>query len=87
MFKPTILCAASVLAMHAPAAMAQDSTLAQRIDAAISPYYQAGEPGAAVIVTKGLKVPAILIELAEKNDVPLLRSKLKTGELYRRLQP
>jgi HPr kinase/phosphorylase len=41
----------------------------------------------AVIVTKGLKVPAILIELAEENDVPLLRSKLKTGDLYRRLQP
>ena len=56
MFKPTILCAASVLAMHTPAAMAQDSALAQRIDAAISPYYQAGEPGAAVIVTKGGKV-------------------------------
>jgi D-alanyl-D-alanine carboxypeptidase len=56
MFKPTILCAASVLAMHAPAAMAQDSALAQRIDAAISPYYQDGEPGAAVIVTKGGKV-------------------------------
>jgi HPr kinase/phosphorylase len=41
----------------------------------------------AVIVTKGLKVPAILIDLAQENDVPLLRSKLKTGELYRRLQP
>jgi HPr kinase/phosphorylase len=41
----------------------------------------------AVIVTKGLKVPAILLELAQENDVPLLRSKLKTGELYRRLQP
>ena len=41
----------------------------------------------AVIVTKGLKVPAVLIEMAEQNDVPLLRSKLKTGDLYRRLQP
>ncbi|HYE38373.1 MAG TPA: serine hydrolase [Ramlibacter sp.] len=56
MYKPTLLCAAAILAMHAPAAAAQDSALAQRIDAAIAPYYQAGEPGAAVIVTKGGKV-------------------------------
>jgi D-alanyl-D-alanine carboxypeptidase len=56
MFKPSLLCAASLLAMHAPAALAQDSALAQRIDAAISPYYQAGEPGAAVIVTRNGKV-------------------------------
>lgn len=56
MYKTSFLCAASVLAMHAPAATAADSGLAQRIDAAISPYYQAGEPGAAVIVTRGGKV-------------------------------
>lgn len=41
----------------------------------------------AVVVTKGLRVPAILTELAEANGVPLLRSKLKTGDFYRRLQP
>ncbi|HEU4852054.1 MAG TPA: serine hydrolase [Telluria sp.] len=56
MFKPSLFCAASVLALHAPAALAQaPASLAQRIDAAIAPYYQAGEPGAAVIVTKGGK--------------------------------
>ncbi|MGQ0561687.1 MAG: HPr(Ser) kinase/phosphatase [Gemmatimonadota bacterium] len=41
----------------------------------------------AVVVTKGLKVPALLVELAQQQDVPLLRSKLKTGDFYRRLQP
>ncbi|MGQ0812913.1 MAG: HPr(Ser) kinase/phosphatase [Gemmatimonadota bacterium] len=41
----------------------------------------------AVVVTKGLKVPALLPELAQQNDVPLLRSRLKTGDFYRRLQP
>lgn len=41
----------------------------------------------AVIVTKGLKVPPALIELAQEHNVPLIRSKLKTGDFYRRLQP
>lgn len=41
----------------------------------------------AVVVTKGLRVPAIMKELAQQNGVPLLRSKLKTGDFYRRLQP
>src|SRR5687768_6872259 len=41
----------------------------------------------AVVVTKGLKVPPVLIELAQQHGVPLLRSKLKTGDFYRRLQP
>lgn len=41
----------------------------------------------AVIVTKALEVPTALRELADKHGVPLLRSRLKTGEFYRRLQP
>src|SRR5512138_7073 len=41
----------------------------------------------AVIVTKNQQVPGILIELADAARVPVLRSKLKTGEFYRRLQP
>jgi len=41
----------------------------------------------AVVVTKALRVPPVLKELAESNGVPLLRSKLKTGDFYRRLQP
>jgi HPr kinase/phosphorylase len=40
-----------------------------------------------VIVTKGQKVPAALLEIAEEHGVPVLRSRLKTGDFYRRLQP
>lgn len=40
-----------------------------------------------VIVTKGQDVPLELRELAERGDVPLIRTALKTGELYRRLRP
>ncbi len=41
----------------------------------------------AVVVTKGQEIPLTLRELADKHDVPLLRSRLKTGDFYRRLQP
>ncbi len=40
-----------------------------------------------VFVTKGQEVPAELLELARLRGVPLLRSKLKTAEFYRRLKP
>lgn len=62
-----------------------DSLPEQQRRTSLETFYSLDMP--AVIVTKGLKVPALLIELAQKNNVPLLRSKLKTGELYRRLQP
>jgi HPr kinase/phosphorylase len=41
----------------------------------------------AVFVTKGLDVPPPLPELAAQHGVPLIRSGLKTGDFYRRLQP
>lgn len=41
----------------------------------------------AVIVTKGLDVPPETIEIANASGVPLIRSELKTGEFYRRIQP
>jgi HPr kinase/phosphorylase len=41
----------------------------------------------AVFVTKGLDVPPQAVELANLHGIPLLRSGLKTGEFYRRLQP
>lgn len=41
----------------------------------------------AVVVTKALDVPPALCELADKHGVPLLRSRLKTGDFYRKLQP
>lgn len=41
----------------------------------------------AVVVTKGLPVPSLMIEIANSRRIPLFRSTLKTGEFYRRLQP
>jgi HPr kinase/phosphorylase len=41
----------------------------------------------AVVITKGLDVPATVIDIANESGVPLLRSQLKTGDFYRRLQP
>ena len=41
----------------------------------------------AVIVTKGLDVPEALLDAARDRNVPVLRSSLKTGEFFRRLQP
>ena len=41
----------------------------------------------AVVVTKGQKVPPLLLEIAEQHEVAVLRSGLKTGDFYRRLQP
>ncbi|NHZ96326.1 serine hydrolase [Massilia sp. CCM 8734] len=59
MFKLSALCVATLVALHAPVAFAQDAArpaveqaLAERIDAAIAPYYKADAPGATVIVTQ-----------------------------------
>ena len=41
----------------------------------------------AVVVTKAQEIPPALRELADRHGVPLLRSRLKTGDFYRRLQP
>ncbi|HWA17223.1 MAG TPA: HPr(Ser) kinase/phosphatase [Gemmatimonadales bacterium] len=40
-----------------------------------------------LFITKGLEVPSVLRELAQSRSVPLLRSKLKTAEFYKRLKP
>lgn len=40
----------------------------------------------AIFVTKNLDVPVELIEAGCRHGVPVLRSTLKTGEFYRRLQ-
>jgi HPr kinase/phosphorylase len=40
-----------------------------------------------IFVTKGLDIPGSLLELAKGRSVPLLRSKLKTAEFYKRLKP
>ena len=40
-----------------------------------------------IIIAKGLKVPRELLDLAERTGVPVFCSHLKTGEVFRRLQP
>lgn len=44
-------------------------------------------PMPVIVVAKGLEVPPELLDLAASAGVPILRSKLKTGEVFRRLQP
>jgi HPr kinase/phosphorylase len=41
----------------------------------------------AVVVTKNQDPPAELREAAAKSEIPLLRTKLKTAEFYRRIKP
>ncbi|MBR9990454.1 MAG: HPr(Ser) kinase/phosphatase [Gemmatimonadetes bacterium] len=41
----------------------------------------------ALFVTKRLDVPPLLLQLAANHDIPVLRSSLKTGDFYRRVQP
>jgi HPr kinase/phosphorylase len=40
-----------------------------------------------LFVTKGLEVPSELLEMARERSVPVLRSRLKTAEFYRRIKP
>jgi HPr kinase/phosphorylase len=40
-----------------------------------------------IFVTKGQEVPSELLDLARNHSVPLLRTKLKTAEFYRRVKP
>ena len=40
-----------------------------------------------IFVTKGQEVPAELLEFARGKGVPVLRSRLKTAEFYRRIKP
>src|SRR5438045_2145505 len=44
-------------------------------------------PIPAVFVTKGQRLPAGLREIAAAAGVPLIRTKLKTAEFYRRIKP
>ena len=40
-----------------------------------------------VVIAKGLEAPGELLELARAKGVPVIRTKLKTAEFYRRLKP
>ncbi len=41
----------------------------------------------AIFVTKAQEVPDEILDLARARDVPVFCSDLKTGDLYRRIQP
>lgn len=40
-----------------------------------------------IFVTKGQEVPPLLLTLAKERSIPVLRTRLKTGEFYRRIKP
>ncbi len=40
-----------------------------------------------VFITKGQPAPRELIKLGKERDIPIIRSKLKTAEFYRRISP
>jgi HPr kinase/phosphorylase len=40
-----------------------------------------------IFVTKGQEVPQELLDMAKERSVPVLRSRLKTAEFYRRVKP
>lgn len=44
-------------------------------------------PIAGAVITKAQDAPPVMAELASRHGVPLLRSSLKTGDFYRRIQP
>jgi HPr kinase/phosphorylase len=44
-------------------------------------------PIPAVFVTKGQRLPAGLTDIAKAAGIPLIRTKLKTAEFYRRIKP
>ncbi len=44
-------------------------------------------PIPAVFITKGQRLPAGLRETASEAEIPLIRTKLKTAEFYRRIKP
>jgi HPr kinase/phosphorylase len=58
---------------------------AERLREALDGFLALGMP--ALFVAKHLDVPPLLVELARQRQIPVFSSSLKTGELYRRLQP
>jgi HPr kinase/phosphorylase len=58
---------------------------ADDLDAVLERLFSIDMP--AVLVTKALQVPDRLLAEAIQRDVPILRTSLKTGDFYRRLQP
>jgi len=57
----------------------------ESLDAVLKRLFSIDAP--ALIITKGLDVPPRLLAAAADHGVPILRTSLKTGEFYRRIQP
>jgi HPr kinase/phosphorylase len=55
------------------------------LEAALGRLFSLETP--AIVVTKGLEVPGRLVSLASEWGVPVLRTSMKTGDFYRRIQP
>jgi HPr kinase/phosphorylase len=55
------------------------------LDAVLARLFSIDMP--ALVVTKAMDVPPALLEAAERHGVPVLRTSLKTGDFYRRIQP
>ena len=62
-----------------------DSLSEEQQRKSLETFFSLEMPG--VVITKGQHVPPLIIEVADRHGVPVLLSKLKTGEFYRRLQP
>lgn len=61
------------------------SITSDELHGALTSFFTLDMP--AVIVTKGQDVPPLVVELANRHGVPVIRTRLKTGEFYRRVQP
>lgn len=61
-----------------------ESLSSDELERVLETFYALDMP--AVIVTKGQKVPSLAIDLATERGIPVVRSRLKTGEFYRRIQ-
>lgn len=55
------------------------------LDASLARLFALDMP--ALVVTKGLTVPDPVLKEARARKIPVLRTSLKTGDFYRRLQP
>jgi HPr kinase/phosphorylase len=53
--------------------------------AALETFFGLDMPAA--VVTKNQRIPAAMTEIAQRRRIPLFRSRLKTGDFYRRIQP
>lgn len=62
-----------------------NSVDSDELESVLDRLFQIQMPG--VVVTKGLDVPDRLLEAAVEHGIPIIRTTLKTGDFYRRLQP